>query len=68
MMDKYKELVAAMRRCASESENCDGCPRYKESYCYNNVMLEAADAIEDLIACLDTAHEYVDYCKHGRQT
>lgn len=52
-MRDYEELVKAMRYCSKE-EVCDLCPRYYNggdgtSKCFQTVLSQAADAIEELI-------------------
>lgn len=44
----YDELVKALRCCGSEDQ-CKGCPReYGKGKCYDDICIEAADAIEEL--------------------
>lgn len=44
----YEELVKTLRCCGSENQ-CKGCPRENEKgKCYDEICIEAADAIEEL--------------------
>lgn len=47
----YDELVKRLKNCISDEIDCAGCPYqggYKGTYCMNGLVLEAADAIEEL--------------------
>jgi hypothetical protein len=46
----YDELIKALRCCGSE-DRCKGCPRENaKTKCYDDICIEAADAIEELSA------------------
>lgn len=48
----YDELVKALRCCGSE-DRCKECPRENaKTKCYDDICIEAADAIESLEAAL----------------
>lgn len=47
----YEELMANLRNCVSDTGDCTGCPYqngYKGTYCMNGLIIEAANAIEEL--------------------
>ncbi len=44
----YKELIKNLRRCATEEDSCRTCELNDNLFCANNLMKQAADAIEEL--------------------
>lgn len=57
MMADYKELIKELRRCCSQDDVCDGCSYYREPSCEVRITLDAADAIEELLAERDKWHD-----------
>lgn len=48
-MEKYDELLKALRCCATPDNNaCKPCPRKERPYCKDDVLAEAVNAIVEL--------------------
>lgn len=68
-MYDYEELVKWLRNCSSDSvDDCAGCPHiggHNGNLCINCLIVDAADAIEELWQC---AHYYKDLADNRQMT
>ena len=44
----YEGLVKRLRNCATEDNRCNVCSLVTDAFCYETLMTQAADAIEEL--------------------
>ena len=71
-MTDYKELVRAMRMCAGDDDfpcDCDRCPERDKirdyetwsdyTYCVSALMIDGADAIEELLKAAKKMHTWI---------
>ena len=68
-MNDYIKLVKMLRYCANDEPLCqkeDECPYYNKEedskhwyYCVERMMLDAANAIEDLYKAASSMHTYI---------
>lgn len=62
-MRDYKELAEMLRYCAQPNTPCEQCPyQHKyEAYCFRRIRLDAANAVEELLAVLGNIASAVFY-------
>ena len=61
-MGKYDDLSKALRCCASHTTKCLECPFKHKDDCFDELKLQAADAIEELskMVSADDTRAYLD--------
>lgn len=64
----YDELLKALRCCASPTTSCLECPFKYTEICFDEIKLQAADAIEELSKPIEEylkIHGYCPTCKRS---
>lgn len=68
-MEKYNELIQALRCCATPDYCCPYCPLKNVPDCVDVVRWQAVDAIEELSRQLEQYHKYDSFLyAHGMFT